>query len=134
MTTNNSNGKAKRQNYSILTLQSAGEGEVKYAASGKPWGKIRAFFSQGKDQQTGEFLPSIWFTVKAFSKDDEPSQAVSALQNIAKGDKFTVKGRLGMDQWEGSDGTTHQSLTIFAISIEPFVIETEAEELEGEPA
>ena len=71
MATQNSNGKAKRQNFVSVTLQAAGEGDVKYAASGKPWGKIKAFFSQGKDKQTGEYLPSLWFTVKAFSKTEE---------------------------------------------------------------
>ncbi len=136
MATDNSNGKARRQNYVSITLQAAGEGEVKYAASGKPWGKIKAFFSQGKDKQSGEFLPSLWFTVKAFSKTEELAGPVAALQSLAKGDKITVKGRLGMEEWEGNDGVKHRAHLIFASSIEPFVTEAEAEEeqLEGEPA
>ena len=137
MATQNSNGKAKRQNYVSVTLQAAGEGDVKYAASGKPWGKIKAFFSQGKDKQTGEYLPSLWFTVKTFSKTEELEGQVAALQNLAKGDKFTVKGRLGMEEWEGNDGVKHQAYVISASSIEPFVTEAEAEgeeQLEGEPA
>ena len=137
MATQNSNGKAKRQNFVSVTLQAGGEGDVKYAASGKPWGKIKAFFSQGKDKQTGEYLPSLWFTVKTFSKTEELEGPVVALQNLAKGDKFTVKGRLGMEEWEGNDGVKHQVYLIFASSIEPFVTEAEAEgeeQLEGEPA
>ncbi len=138
MAIQNGNGKAKRQNFVSVTLQAAGEGDVKYAASGKPWGKLRAFFSQGKDKQSGEFLPSLWFTVKAFSKDDvtEPAGPVAALQNLAKGDKFTVKGRLRLEEWEGNDGVKHQAYLIVASSIEPFVTEAEAEgeQLEGEPA
>ncbi len=136
MADNNNNGKAKRQNYVALTLQAASEGDVKYAASGKPWGKVRAFFSQGKDKQ-GEFLPSMWFNVKAFSKDEEPSPSVAALQNLAKGDKFTAKGRLSMEEWDGNDGVKHQAYVISAFSIEPFSVEAEAgdeEELAGEPA
>jgi hypothetical protein len=138
MAIQNSNGKTKRQNFVSITLQAAGEGDVKYAASGKPWGKLRAF-SQGKDKQSGEFLPSIWFTVKAFSKDEdaEPAGTVAALQNLAKGDKFTVKGRLSLEEWEGNDGVKHQNTVISASSIEPFVTEAEAEgeqTLEGEPA
>ncbi len=134
MATNNQpNGKAKRSNYIIMTLQAAGEPDVKYAQSGKPWGKLRAFFSQGKDDQTGEFRPSIWFNVKAFSKDESLTGLVAALQNIAKGDKFTVKGRLSMEEWTGTeDNIKHQSYVISASSIEPFVVE--APEAEGEPA
>ena len=51
MATNDNNGKARRQNFVSLTLQAAGEGDVKYAQSGKPWGKIRGFFSQGKNTE-----------------------------------------------------------------------------------
>ena len=79
MATNDNNGKARRQNFVSLTLQAAGEGDVKYAQSGKPWGKIRGFFSQGKNTN-GEFRPSMWFTVKAFSKTDQIEGAVAALQ------------------------------------------------------
>lgn len=136
-TNNQSNGKAKRQNFVSMTLQAAGEGEVKYAASGKPWGKIRGFFSQGKNNQSGEFRPSMWFTVKAFSKTEQLEGAVAAMQNIAKGDKFTAKGKLELEEWEGSDGAKHQSYVITFASIEPFVVEAEQpadETLEGEPA
>ena len=134
--TNSTNGKVKRQNYVVLTLQAAGDGDVKYGQSGKPWGKVRAFYSQGKDESTGEFRPSIWFTVKAFGKTDELEGAVAALQNVAKGDKFTVKGRLSMEEWEGNDGAKHQSYVVSASSLEPFAVEPEqtASELEGEPA
>ena len=132
----NTNGKAKRQNFIVMTLQAAGDADVKYAQSGKPWGKLRAFFSQGKDEQSGEFRPSIWFNVKAFSKTEELNGPVASLQNLAKGDKFTVKGRLSMEEWEGNDGVKHQANVISASSIEPFIVEAEAEggQLEGEPA
>ncbi len=138
MATNDSNGKAKRQNFISMTLQAAGEADVKFAASGKPWGKLRSFFSQGKDKASGEFLPSIWFNVKAFCKTEELDGPVAALQNIAKGDKFTVKGRLSMEEWDGNDGVKHQAYVIVASSIEPFVVEAAEAEgeatLEGEPA
>jgi single-stranded DNA-binding protein len=136
-TNNQSNGKAKRQNFVSMTLQAGAEAEVKYAASGKPWGKVRAFFSQGKND-AGEFRPSMWFTVKAFGKTDQIEGAVAALQNLAKGDKFTAKGKLELEEWEGNDGVKHQSYVITFASIEPFVVEAEqpADEavLEGEPA
>ena len=133
-TNNQSNGKAKRQNFVSMTLQAGAEAEVKYAASGKPWGKVRAFFSQGKDQN-GEFRPSMWFTVKAFSKTDQIEGAVASLQSLSKGDKFTAKGKLELEEWEGNDGAKHQAYVISFASIEPFVSEPESDEtLEGEPA
>ena len=135
MATNDNNGKARRQNFVSLTLQAAGEGDVKYAQSGKPWGKIRGFFSQGKNQN-GEFRPSMWFTVKAFSKTEELEGPVAALQNLAKGDKFTAKGKLELEEWEGNDGVKHQSYVINFASIEPFAEAEQPgeEELQGEPA
>jgi single-stranded DNA-binding protein len=133
MATTKSNGKSKRSNYVILTLQATTDGEVKISAAGKPWGSLRAFFSQGKDDKSGEFRPSMWFTVKAFGKTDEIEGAVAALQNVATGAKFTVKGRLGMEEWQDKDGNTRQSWIVTASSIEPFVEASDAE-LEGEPA
>jgi len=62
---------------------------------------------------------------------------VQAVADVQKKDRFTVKGRLGMDEWTGDDGVKRQQLVIFAQSIEPYVFTDEAEteeELEGEPA
>jgi single-strand DNA-binding protein len=135
MATNKSNGKSKRSNYVILTLQATSDGEVKVSAAGKPWGSLRAFFSQGKDEKSGEFRPSMWFTVKAFGKTDQIEGVVAALQNVATGNKVTVKGRLSMEEWDDKDGNKRQSWIIITSSIEPFVETAEAEaELEGEPA
>ncbi len=97
-------------------------GEARVSASGKPWASVRAFYSQGKDQ-TGEFRPSIWLQVKAFSESDEMSKSVSALSEISKGDKFTVKGRLGLEAWTTQSGEERSSLVIFANEIEPFADE-----------
>jgi len=124
----------KPSNYVILTLRAAAGGEGRYAASGRPWASVRAFLPQGKDKNTDEFRPSIFFTVKAFGEDgEEPDQPVKAIQALQKGDRFTVKGRLALEAWSGNDGETRQTLVIFASSIQPFAAE-EAEELEAEPA
>jgi single-stranded DNA-binding protein len=58
------------------------------------------------------------------------------LQNLAKGDKFTAKGKLELEEWEGNDGVKHQSYVINFASIEPFVEADQPgeEELQGEPA
>jgi single-stranded DNA-binding protein len=137
MATNNSNGKSnKRSNFIILTVQASNDGEAKVSQSGKAWASLRAFYSQGKDKKTDQFLPSIWFNVKAFGKDDQVTGVVGAVANTAKGDKITVKGRLSMEEWTDKDGNPRQTYVLTASSIEPFVPTAEAadEELDGEPA
>lgn len=140
MATKNTKSNSNRpSNYAILTLMAIADGEMKYSAAGKPFSFVRAFLSQGKDKQTEEYKPSIFFDVKAFSKDEDVSALVQNLADIQNKDRFTVKGRLGMDEWTGEDGVKRQKLVIFAKSIEPFVFEKKDEaesedELEGEPA
>lgn len=121
------------KNWVVLTLRAAADGEARYATNGRVWASVRAFLSQGKDKSTGEYRPSLFFTVKAFGEDgeDEPKGAVAAIQNLEKGDRFTAKGRLGLEQWTADDGKERQTLVIFASDIE--AAEEEAAELEGEP-
>lgn len=126
--------KNRPSNFVILTLQAVKDGEAKYAASGTPWASVRAFLSQGKDKDTGEYRPSIFFTVKAFGDDGGTTGAVDAIGALSAKDRFTVKGRLGLEQWQNGEGETRESLVIFASEIQPFVFEKGDEELEGEPA
>lgn len=125
-------------NYVIITLQAVTDGEVKYAQSGKPYATVRAFLSQGKVKDSDEYKPSIFFNVKAFSKNDDVSALVQSVGDLVKKDRFTVKGNLAMEEWTGQDGAKRQQLVIFAKSIEPFCFDNEEtvdeEELEGEPA
>ncbi|MEP0805847.1 MAG: single-stranded DNA-binding protein [Chloroflexota bacterium] len=135
MATNKNN---RPSNYVILTLMAVRDGESRYSQSGKPYAFVRAFLSQGKVKDSDEYKPSVFFDVKGFSPDEEMSDVVQAIADIRKKDRFTVKGRLGMDEWTGDDGAKHQQLVIFAQSITPYVFPTEEgdeeEELEGEPA
>ena len=138
-TKNNKSNSNLPSNYVILTLMAVAEGEMKVSAAGKPYAFVRAFLSQGKDKQTDEYKPSIFFDVKAFSKDEDVSALVQTVADVQKKDRFTVKGRLGIDEWTGDDGVKRQQLVVFAKSIESFVFEKEDEaksegELEGEPA
>ena len=132
------NNKSNRpSNYVIFTLMAIADGEMKFSAAGKPYSFVRAFLSQGKDKQTEEYKPSIFFDVKAFSKDEEVSAIVQNVADVQNKARFTVKGRIGMDEWTGDDGVKRQKLVIFAKSIEPYsfdAIEEMEEELEGEPA
>jgi len=93
MATNNQNNTNRPSNYVILTLRAIADGASQYAQSGKPWAKVRAFLSQGKDE-SGEYRPSVFFDVKAFSKDENLGGAVAAIASIANKSYFTVKGRL----------------------------------------
>jgi len=132
------NNKSNRpSNYVIFTLMAITDGEMKFSAAGKPYSFVRAFLSQGKDKQTEEYKPSIFFDVKAFSKDEEVSAIVQNVADVQNKARFTVKGRIGMDEWTGDDGVKRQKLVIFAKSIEPYsfdAVEETEEELEGEPA
>ena len=134
------NNKNRPSNYVILTLQAIADAESKVSSSGKAWSHVRAFLSQGKNED-GNYKPSIFFEVKAFTKKDEKgdmSAVVKDLGAINNRERFTVKGRLGLTEWDGNDGAKHQQLVIFAASVELFSFEGEAEseieELEGEPA
>jgi single-stranded DNA-binding protein len=63
---------------------------------------------------------------------------VQSIADVQNRERFTVKGRLGMEEWTGQDGEKHQKMVVFALTIEPFVFDENAaapeEELEGEPA
>ncbi len=137
------NQKNRPSNFVVLTLKAIVAGQMQVGQnSGNPFSFVRAFLSQGKVKGTDEYKPSIFFDVKAFSQDENVSEAVQALADIQDKEYFTVKGRLGMEQWTDDDGTKHQKLVIIANSIAPFSFEKDGNEaadeasveLEGEPA
>jgi single-stranded DNA-binding protein len=138
-TKKNTSNKNLPSNYVIFTLHAVADGETRYTNSGSVVSNVRAFLSQGKEKNSDEYKPSIWFDVTAFSKDENHTGVTKAIANTQKGDLFTVKGRLAMREWTGNDGATHQQYQIIANSIEPFSFEnsgneTQDEELEEEPA
>ena len=104
----NSNFKNRPSNYVILTLMAISAGEMKVSQAGHPFAFTRAFLSQGKDKTTGEYKPSLFFDVKAFSKDDSVTALVQSIADVQNKDRFTVKGRMGMEEWDGQDGVKHQ--------------------------
>lgn len=132
------NYKNRPSNYVILTLMAITAGEMKVSQAGRPFAFARAFLSQGKDKASGEYKPSLFFDVKAFSKDETVTALVQSLADLANKERFTVKGRLGVEEWTDKEGVKHQKLVIFALSMEPFVFDENAtaleEELDGEPA
>ena len=137
------NQKNRPSNFVILTLKAIAAGQMQVGTnSGNPFSFVRAFLSQGKVKGTNEYKPSMFFDVKAFSQDENVSEVVQALADIQDKEYFTVKGRLGMEQWIGEDGMKRQKLIIMANSIAPFSFESDkgestdegVTELEGEPA
>ncbi len=137
------NQKNRPSNFVILTLKAIVAGQMQVGTnSGNPFSFVRAFLSQGKVKGTDEYKPSMFFDVKAFSQDENVSEVVQALADIQDKEYFTVKGRLGMEQWIGEDGMKRQKLIIMANSIVPFSFESDSggsadegvAELEGEPA
>jgi single-stranded DNA-binding protein len=145
MATNNSNSGSKNRtiqnrpsNYVILTLHAIADGETRFTNSGKVMAKVRAFLSQGKEKDSDEYKPSIFFDVMAFSKDENATPLTDAIANFKNKGLLTIKGRLAMDEWTGKDETKHQQLLVIASSVEPFSFDKngqeEVEELEGEPA
>jgi len=147
MATKNSNNGSKNgttrnrpSNYVILTLHAIADGETRFTNSGKVMAKVRAFLSQGKEKDSDEYKPSIFFDVMAVSKDENHTALTAAIAELKNKALFTVKGRLAMDEWTGKDDVKRQQLLIFAASIEPFSFENggnntgdEGEEL-AEPA
>ena len=126
-------------NYVIFTLHAIADGETRFTNSGAIMAKVRAFLSQGREKDSDEFKPSIFFDVMVFSKDENSTPLVDALANIKNKSLFTVKGRLAMDEWTGKDEAKHQQMLIFATSVEPFSFENNGQELGeeedlGEPA
>ena len=84
-----SNGDARnhRHNFINITVQVGHEGEGKYSRKGIPFASCRAFYSQGKDTKTDEYLPSIWFKVVAFGKEGEFLDSIPSLTTLAKAAK-----------------------------------------------
>lgn len=116
----NGDAKSKRRNFVDITLQVGKEGEGKYSQNGKPFASARAFFSQGKDKSTDEFLPSIWFKVVAFGKDGEDIAdipSVNTLASASKGDKIEVRGRLGLEEWTTTESEKRSNLVIYATEV-----------------
>jgi single-stranded DNA-binding protein len=134
----NNNFKNRPSNYVIFTLMAITAGEMRFSQAGHPFAFTRAFLSQGKDKTTGEYKPSLFFDVKAFSKDDSVTALVQSIADVQNKERFTVKGRMGLEEWTGQDGEKHQKMVIFAMSIEPFMFDESTavpeDELEGEPA
>ena len=125
--------KNKPSNYVILTLRAVKDTEAKFTDDGVLHADVRAALGQGKNED-GSYKPSVFFDVKAAGKDVAVNEAI---QRLAKGGMFTVKGNLALRQWTTPSGEVRDVLMVWAKAVEPFSFEPSPEtsdELEGEPA
>ena len=72
-------------------------------------GKSVASFRLAVRQWGGD---TLWLTVKAWGKTGE-----SVANNMAKGCKVTVGGRLNVDEWEDRDGNKRTTVEVIANDI-----------------
>ncbi len=84
----------------------------------------------GKDDK-GAYKPSLWMTVKAFSRDNDET-LVNKLAGTAKGSLVTVSGRLTYEAFTDKEGQERVSTGLVASKIEDF--DSAAAETEGDEA
>ncbi len=97
----------------IQTLRVQDDAEIRDVA-GKQVARFRASKSQGKDK-SGEWKPSIWFDVEAWSSNPWSFKDLSTLR---KGQYIVAQGRLSMREYQSKDGGTAQAYTIEADRID----------------
>jgi hypothetical protein len=102
------------RNYVYLSLCVGQEGDCRYSAAGHFWGRIRMALGQGKDT-FGKYKPSLWLTVKGFTRKDGDESIPRLLAGLHKGDLVTVIGRL---QYETSLKTNKGRFNLLANKVE----------------
>jgi hypothetical protein len=103
----------KLRNYVILTLRVGQDSDARYSPAGNFWGRVRMALSQGKDP-SGNYLPSLWLTVKAFTSKDGDETAPQALAKLRKGDLATITGRLTYEVYP-ANGKGYYNLIAFKV-------------------
>ncbi len=111
------NGKREFVNHCELTVHIGAQPTMKVTADGRPWATARAFVSMGKDKNSGEYKPSLWLTVKAFTTKDGDDTLPNALNAFEKGAIVTVAGRLAYEEYTTSEGEVRSSLILIAYEI-----------------
>ena len=88
---------AEQESYNSVQLigNLGADPEVKFFESGSRVAECRIAVYNGKNKQTNENNPSLWFTVKAWNA------AADELMNLRKGDRLqVVRGQLSQDSWQ----------------------------------
>ncbi len=116
-TPENGDGKREFANFARLTVHIGAQPTMKVTTDGRPWATARAFVSMGKDKNSGEYKPSLWLTVKAFTTKDGDDTLPNALNAFEKGAIVTVAGRLAYEEYTTSEGEVRSSLILIAYEI-----------------
>lgn len=114
---------AEPEDYNLVKLAGnlGADPEVKYFESGSRVAEIRIAVYNGKDRDTQQPKPSLWFTVKAWN--DAADQVVN---DFRKGDRIRItRGQLAQDSW--NDRETGKPRT------KDYVLAWEVEKVERKP-
>lgn len=88
------------RNFVRLSLRIAADAEARMSSrTGERWARVRAFLSMGK-KQDGSYRPSLWLTLKAFTRHGDDSLP-DALSDLARGDQVDASGGLTCEAYQG---------------------------------
>lgn len=122
---------AEKENYNFVQLigNLGADPDVRYFESGSCVTECRIAVYNGKSKKTGEYNPSMWFTVKAWNS------AGVELAEFRKGDRLqVVEGQLSQDSWQDREsGKTRTKDYVLAWKVAKIERQTERPNLE-EPA
>jgi hypothetical protein len=107
------------RNYVYLSLRVGQDGDSRYSAAGNFWGRVRMTLGQGRDAR-GDYRPSLWLTVKAFTSKEGDETVPRLLAGLRKGDLATVTGRL-LYETSPASGKGYINLVAFKIELAPLV-------------
>lgn len=110
---NKSTSKGSRpSNFCIFTLK-LNKVDINPTAAGKLMVNARAFLSQGKDEASGNYKPSIWFKLLYAAETAEGDEMTNFFAQVDKGDLVDVKGRLAYEEWQDSSGNKRSDLVLW---------------------
>ena len=100
----------------ILLIGRAGtDPQMRYTPQGTAVTDFRLAVSNNKRGADGEWQEETeWFTITAWDR-----QAETVNQNLTKGQRVFVEGRLSTSQWTGKDGQQRTSLEVRAFRVMP---------------
>ena len=111
------NSKPNRpSNFVVFSLGIVGEGgklSDQPTSTGHAYATARGFLLTGNKDQ-----PSPFFDLKAFARDEHPSELVKLLAGLQPKQRVVVKGRLGYRKYE-HNGAAREKLEIVVSSIAP---------------
>jgi single-stranded DNA-binding protein len=129
-------GDERPSNFVMLTLRAVKDGGIiDYTSTGRVRGRVPAMLSAGR-KANGDYREPLWLDVVNVAQDDQVTPVIEAIGKLQKGDYFTVKGSLNMQEWTDHNGNQRRSYSVWANKIEPFFWSNDQEDelsIEDEP-